>query len=219
MKIKYFAHSSFLMTTVKGTRILTDPYESGSYGGAMGYRKIDEPTDVITISHNHSDHNYISREHDKARIFRETGSFVFKGIAIRGVGLFHDSSHGSERGSNIAYVYSIDGVNFCHLGDLGHIPNSSEISEIGPVDVLMMPVGGTFTVNAEEAGKVMSLLGPKICLPMHYKTKSVGFNLGPLEDFTSGRSNVKKLNDSEAEIAKAALPQNAEIWVLKPLKL
>lgn len=207
------------MTSAKGTRLLTDPYESGSYGGAVGYKKIDEPTDAITISHNHADHNYISREHDKARIFRETGTFVFKGITVKGIGLYHDASHGSERGSVIAFIYTIDGMSFCHLGDLGHLLSKSEASEIGQVDVLMAPVGGTFTVDAEEAGKVMDSLSPRICLPMHYKTKSVGFSLGPLEDFTSGRNNVKILNSSEAEITKALLPQSTEIWVLKPSKL
>jgi len=219
MKIKYFAHSSFLLTSVKGTRLLTDPYESGSYGGAVGYKKIDEPTDAITISHNHADHNYISREHDKARIFREAGSFVFKGISVRGVSLYHDASRGSERGGSIAFIYTIDGMSFCHLGDLGHVLNKSEAAEIGPVDVLMIPVGGTFTVDAGEAGKVIESLSPKVCIPMHYKTKSVGFNLGPLEDFTSGRSNVKILNSSEAEITKVSLPQIPELWLLKPSKL
>jgi len=207
------------LTSSKGIRFLTDPYESGSYGGAMGYKKIDQPTDAITISHNHADHNYISREHDKARIFREAGTFAFKGITVRGVGLYHDSSHGSERGSNIAFVYSIDGMSVCHLGDLGHELAKNEAADIGSVDVLMIPVGGTFTVGAEEAGRVLDLLSPRICLPMHYKTKSVGFNLGPLEDFTSGRNNVKKTDGSEVDISKTSLPQNTEIWVLKPAKL
>ncbi len=208
-----------MLTSAKGIRLLTDPYEAGSYGGAVGYKKIDEPTDAISISHNHADHNYISREHDKARIIRETGTFVFKGITIRGVSLYHDTSRGSERGASIAFIYTIDGMNFCHLGDLGHTLSKSELAEIGPVDVLMIPVGGTFTVDAGEAGKVMESLSPSICLPMHYKTKSVGFNLGPLEDFTTGRAKVKTINGSEAEITKASLPQGIEIWVLKPFKL
>jgi L-ascorbate metabolism protein UlaG (beta-lactamase superfamily) len=219
MKIKYFAHSSFQLSSAKGTRLLTDPYESGSYGGAMGYKKIDEPADVITISHNHADHNYISREHDKARVFREAGAFVFKGISVKGVSLYHDSSRGSERGACIAFIYTVDGMTLCHLGDLGHVLSKSEASQIGPVDVLMIPVGGTFTVDAGEAGKVIESLSPKICLPMHYKTKSVGFNLGPLEDFTAGRSNIKIINSSEVEVTKTLLPKSTEVWVLKPSKL
>lgn len=219
MKIKYFAHSSFLLTSAKGIRFLTDPYESGSYGGAMGYKKIDEPVDAITISHNHADHNYISREHDKARIFREAGNFAFKSIAVKGISLFHDGNRGSERGSNIAFVCSMDGMNFCHLGDLGHSLGKGELEEIGPVDVLMLPVGGTFTIDADEASQVLQSISPRICIPMHYKTKGVGFNLASLDDFISGKANVKNLSVSEVEITKASLPRTIEIWVLRPSKL
>ncbi len=219
MKIRYLAHSAFLLTSDKGIRLLTDPYESGSYGGSLNYRKIDEPADAITISHNHADHNYISREHDRARVFREPGRFSFKGLAVRGTGLYHDTSRGSERGGNVVFTCLMDGITLCHLGDLGHVPDAREAKEIGPVDVLMIPVGGTFTVNAEEAWMVAEKLSPKICLPMHYKTKGVAFNLAPLESFTSGREGVRVLGGSEAEITKSVLPVQTEVWVLKPAKL
>lgn len=219
MKIKYLAHSAFLLTSSKGLRLITDPYESGSYGGAMGYKKIDEPADAITISHNHADHNYISREHDRARVFREAGSFTFKGVPVRGVQLFHDAAHGSERGSIIAFTEVIDGLACCHLGDLGHTLSPAEIKSIGSVDIMMVPVGGTFTIDAGEAWQVVKSLSPKICIPMHYKTKSVGFSLGPLDDFINGKTGVISLKTSEVEITKAGLPQDTEVWVLKPSKL
>lgn len=219
MKIKYLAHSAFLLSSAKGIRILTDPYESGSYGGALGYKKIDEETDIISISHNHADHNYISREHDKAKVIREPGTFTIKGITLRGISLYHDSNQGSERGSNIAYILTIDGINYCHLGDLGHTLNREELSEIGSVDVLMIPVGGTFTINSKEAWQVVESISPRVCMPMHYKTKSVGFNLELLNNFISDRNNVRVLAGSEIELSKTSIPEKTEIWVLKPSKI
>jgi L-ascorbate metabolism protein UlaG (beta-lactamase superfamily) len=152
-------------------------------------------------------------------VFREPGRFSFKGITVRGTGLYHDPSRGSERGGNVAFTYLMDGITLCHLGDLGHVLDSREAKEIGPVDVLMIPVGGTFTVNAEEAWMVVKMLSPKICLPMHYKTKGVAFNLDPLEGFTSGREGTKVLGVSETEIGRAGLPGQTEVWILKPSKL
>ncbi len=219
MKLRYLAHSAFLMTTSKGTRIITDPYEAGSYGGAVGYRAIDEEADLITVSHDHPDHCHVCEKHRKARLVQAPGENKVAEVAVRGVASFHDRSGGKERGRNVIFVFKADGLTVCHCGDLGHVPDEALVKEIGPVDVLLVPVGGFYTIDAAEADQVIAKMKPKVAVPMHYKTEKLGFGIATVEPFVKGKSNVINIGESEVDIDAARLPKETTVWVLRPCKL
>lgn len=215
MKIKWLGHASFLIEAGDGKRIITDPYEPGSYGGAVGYKKIEESADIVTVSHEHEDHNCCKDMKGSPEIVKGTGEKAIKGIKISGVPSYHDSSGGSERGENTIFSFEIDGMKVCHLGDLGHLLSDEDSSKIGDVDVLLIPVGGFYTIDAAEATKVVGKLNPKVVVPMHYKTEVLGFDIAGVDNFLADKKNVKRLDSSEIELKKESLPAESEIVVLK----
>ncbi|MEW6685635.1 MAG: MBL fold metallo-hydrolase [Candidatus Edwardsbacteria bacterium] len=216
MKIKYLGHASFLITSKDGKKLVTDPYESGSYGGAIGYTPIKETVDAVTVSHNHEDHNCTKQLPGKPTVIKDTGSQTASGMSFAGIATYHDESKGSERGKNNIYIITIDGMKVCHLGDLGHRLSKDEVSKIGPIEILLIPVGGYFTIDAKAATDVMEALKAKITIPMHFKTKKVGFPIDPVDKFLEGKKNAKKVGGSEIEVEKEKLPTAPEIWVLEP---
>ncbi len=219
MKLKYLAHAAFLMTTSKGTRIITDPYQAGSYGGAVGYRAIDEEADAITISHDHPDHCHICEKHKNAKLIQTAGEHKAGEVEITGIPAFHDQSRGSERGRSLMFVFNADGVRVCHCGDLGHVLDEKQARELGPIDVLLIPVGGFYTIDAAEADQVISTINPKVAIPMHYKTEKLGFGIATVEPFVRRKNNVINIGESEVDIDVSRLPQGPEVWVLRPSKL
>jgi len=214
MLLKYIAHSTFCLTSSTGTKILTDPYEPGCFDNALAYGPINKLVDAITISHSHVDHSYIAPEHAQAKVFKTPGKYNFNDIEIFGLQVFHDEHNGKDRGSNIIFRITIDDIIVCHLGDLGHILNKETIEVIGPVDVLLIPVGGVYTIDNVAATTIMQTISPKICIPMHYKTNLVAFPLNPVEYFTKNKNNVTIMKNCEIELSKKQLPQTTEILVL-----
>ena len=182
MKIKWLGHSCFLITTSKGYKILTDPYDH-----TVGYKVENIDADIVTISHEHFDHNYraMLKNMDKAIFLDKPGSFSFKDglIEVKGVSTFHDSESGAKRGKNTVFVFGIEGIKICHCGDLGHILTEIQIEEIGKVDILMVPVGGIYTIDYREASIVCSLLKPRWIIPMHYKTEMLKFSTDGVDKF------------------------------------
>lgn len=219
MKLRYLAHSAFLLTTSQGTRIITDPYQAGSYGGAVGYRPIDEEADAITVSHDHPDHCHVSEKHQGAKLIKTPGEHQAAEVKIIGVPAFHDQSQGKERGGNVIFTFRADGVTVCHCGDLGHVPDDSLVRQLGPVDVLLIPVGGFYTIDAAEADQATAKIKPRVAVPMHYRTEKLGFDIATVEPFVNGKSNVINIGESEVKIDPAKLPREAAVWVLRPCKL
>ena len=215
MKIKFLGHASFLITSEKGIRIITDPYKPGCFDGGIKYDPITEDADVVTISHEHDDHNATNIGGNPTYI-RATGKQNFKDIAIQGYDVFHDESGGKERGRNTIFKMTVDGINIVHLGDLGHPLSDEEIEQIGAVDILFVPVGGYFTIDAELAEKTVGRLQPKVVVPMHFKTGKCGFPIAPVEDYTKNKE-TRKL-DGEFEITKETLPERTTTFVLMPTK-
>ena len=213
MKIRWCGHACFLITTDAGIKILTDPYEPGGYGGALAYGKIPDEVDLVLVSHDHADHNFTQNLKGKPEIIREAGKHLLKGIEFKGISTFHDTSQGKERGTNIIFCFEADGIKLCHLGDLGHPLRDKELSEIGTVDILFIPVGGFYTIDAKTAAEVVKKINPGVTIPMHFKTEKCSFPISGVEEFTKNKSNCKKTGKSEVEVTEASLPQN-EIWVL-----
>ncbi len=211
MNIKWLGHACFLITSDGGTRIITDPYESG---GGLSYGEITESADIVTVSHDHFDHNNISAIGGSPQVVK--GTVRAEGIEFKGIPSFHDESGGKQRGKNTIFCFAVDGVKICHLGDLGHRLSGEQAMGVGAVDVLLVPVGGTYTIGAAAATAVCEKLKPKVVIPMHYKTEKCDFPIAGVEDFLQGKPDVKRLDSSEVELKTDALPQSTEIVVLKP---
>lgn len=213
MKIQWLGHDAFLITTSAGTKILTDPYEAGAYEGAVGYKKITVAADIVTQSHDHPDHATKNLA-GSPTVVATSGRRTVKDVEIVGVDTFHDQSQGKERGKNIVFCLKADNLTVCHLGDLGHLLDKSHIGAMGKVDVLLLPVGGFFTIDAQEATKIMEELNPLLTIPMHFKTEVLGFPIAGVEDFLQGKANARRAGKSEIEVTKETLPKSPEIVVL-----
>ena len=214
MKIQWMGHASFLLTSSDGTKVLTDPYESGGFGGAVGYREINVPVDLVTVSHDHGDHNHVKGLGDP-KVIAGVGTRSERGIQFVGIASFHDQREGKDRGSNTVFCWEMDGISVCHLGDLGDALLPAQVAEIGKVDVLFMPVGGFYTIDAAQAAAVVNQLKPALVVPMHFKTEVLNFPVAGVKDFTRLCKKVRFLESSEFEISKESLPQETEVWVLK----
>jgi L-ascorbate metabolism protein UlaG (beta-lactamase superfamily) len=212
MKIKWLGHSAFLITSADNIKIITDPYTPGN---GINYRPINESSDIVTVSHRHSDHNNAAAVKGTPVILREKGLRVVKGVEIKGVPVYHDGTLGSQRGGDLVFCFKMDGISLCHTGDLGHALSPRQIEEIGPVDVLMLPVGGFYTIDAKEATAVVQSLKPHIVIPMHYKTAGAEYPIAGLQPFLKDRQNVRQVDSDEIEISPTELPHGTETIVLK----
>jgi L-ascorbate metabolism protein UlaG (beta-lactamase superfamily) len=214
MKIKWLAHAAFLITADSGTRIITDPYESNE---RYRHGDIKETADIVTVSHGHGDHSNVAAVKGNPQVLNkaEVKGIKDKSIKIKAFMTAHDDAGGSKRGPNIIFCFDVDGVNVCHCGDLGHVLTEAQVKAIGKVDVLIVPVGGFFTIDAAAATKVCEQLKPKIILPMHYKTEKIGLPIGGVDDFLKDKSNVTRADGSEIEVKAGKLPASARIVVLK----
>ncbi len=211
MKIKYLAHAAFLITSESGVRIVTDPYETSP---GLKHGEIKETADIVIVSHEHGDHNNVAAVRGNPKAVR--GNAEIKGIRIKAVPAAHDDKGGSQRGKDTIFCFEVDGVNICHAGDLGHVLSEEQVKAIGKVDVLMIPVGGFFTIDAKTATKVGEQLKPKVIIPMHYKTDKLDFPITGVDEFTKGKGNVTRSNSSEIELKAGTLPAVTQITVLKP---
>ncbi|KRQ87765.1 metal-dependent hydrolase [Caloramator mitchellensis] len=200
MRIKWLGHSCFKITNSKGIRILTDPFDDN-----VGYHLPQVETDIVTMSHQHFDHNFVDCVKGNFEVVNKVGNFYVKDINITGVHTYHDEEGGKKRGDNIVYVFETDGMRICHLGDLGHILTPAQVEMISKVDILLIPVGGIYTLDAEKAKEIVSILRPKIVIPMHFKTDVLKFNLDPVDNFTAYFENVEILKGQVIEIKQEDL--------------
>jgi len=213
MKIKWLGHACFLITSDGGLRVITDPY---AVGGGINYSPIRETADVVVVSHDHSDHNNVGTVQGKPEVVKGTGTKTAKGVQFRGVATSHDTSQGKQRGPNTVFCFTIDDIRLCHLGDLGHVLSPAQVTEIGALDILFVPVGGFFTIDAAVASRVYDQLKPKVVIPMHFKTPECGYTIGGVDDFLRSKKNVRKAMASEVEFQRDELPIATEIVLLQP---
>jgi len=212
MKIKWNGHASFTITASDGTVIITDPYEPGAFGGGIAYGKILDQPDLVTVSHDHADHNYTAGFSGSFEVVRGPGTY--RGIEFTAVPTFHDQSGGSERGTNTIFVFEVDGIRICHLGDLGHPLSAEQVGKIGNVDVLLVPIGGFYTIDSGQATDVANALSPSMIIPMHFKTDGCGFPIAKVEAFVKDKPSVRQANTAEIDIDRESLPGTAEVVVL-----
>lgn len=214
MKIRWLGHASFMITSDNGTKIITDPYNRSM---GLNYGEIKESADIVTISHGHGDHNNAAAVQGNPKIIKEATPVTIKGINFSGVPTYHDAAGGGARGNNIIFRFEVDGIKVCHLGDLGHPLSDKQLAEMGKVDILLIPVGGNFTIDAKVATEVSSKIAPKVIMPMHYRNERCSaFPVAGVDDFLQGKKGVSRLDTSEVEYKQGKLPASTQIVVLKP---
>jgi L-ascorbate metabolism protein UlaG (beta-lactamase superfamily) len=205
--IKWLGHASFLLESA-GIKVLTDPFNA-----EIGYQPCKEKIDIVTISHEHWDHNAVDILVGSPRIIRETGLYTIDGINILGISSYHDKKQGQERGYNTIFKISSENLDILHLGDLGHVLTDRQLLEVGNVDILLVPVGGRYTVDADAAYEIVEQLQPQIIIPMHFLTADVSLKeLAPVEAFTAKFPRIIK--KPFLEISKQTLAPELRVIVL-----
>lgn len=208
VNITFYGHALFVITTGEGKKIGTDPYDE----------QIRDPlpdisADIVTSSHDHYDHANISLFKGDPEVINTPGETVIENIRFFGIPSFHDKSGGSLRGKNIIYTIETDEMKIVHLGDLGHIPDSKQLKSLQEIDILMIPVGGVYTINATQALDIINDLEPKVAIPMHYKSVDTRLNVDEVSSFTRRADSFKEVGHT-INITKKDLPKDTEIWVM-----
>lgn len=215
MEVKWYGHAAFFIKAEEGIRVITDPYQPGAYGGGIAYGPIRDEADVVTVSHDHDDHNWTTGLPGSPQVVKGPGRHHVKGKVFHGIATYHDPSKGSERGENTIFCFEVDGIRVCHLGDLGHLLGQQEVEAIGEVDLLLIPVGGFYTINAEEASQVLEQLRPKKVIPMHFKTDKCNFPISGVEAFLKGKEGVRRVGSSTVTLTPEDFQRGFEILVLE----
>ena len=210
MRISWIGHACFLMDA-RDARILTDPFNED-----VPYAFPDTPVDIVTVSHSHFDHNAVHRVPGEHAIIDAVGEIDIHGVPIRGIASFHDDQEGSERGANTIYLLEIEGIAVAHLGDLGAPLDEEQRTAIAETEILLVPVGGHFTIDAAQAAEIATSL-PKlrVVIPMHFKTDIIAdWPIETVEPFATIMDNVRHVGASIVEVTRESLPERQEVWIL-----
>jgi len=207
MEISWLGHSCFQLRG-KNVTLITDPF-SPQLGHSLG--KISAP--IVTISHNHPGHNYVSGVDGDPRVVRGPGEYEISDVLITGVASYHDDKHGQELGRNTIYIIHMDDLVICHLGDLGHVLQEEQLEEVADADMLLVPIGGQHTINAAQAAEVISQVEPHIVIPMHYSLPP-GDAPNPLDKFCR-EMGIEAINPQpKLSITRSALPAETQVVIL-----
>ncbi|MGN0808184.1 MAG: MBL fold metallo-hydrolase [Candidatus Coproplasma sp.] len=192
MKIKYLGHSCFLLQESTGTTVVCDPYDK-----SIGYEMPCVSADAVTVSHHHYDHDAVANVKGNPVVLDKEQGYELEGVVINAIKSFHDNSQGEKRGENVIFKFRMDGLDVCHLGDLGEDCTPELIEAILPVNVLLIPVGGTYTIDGVTAKEYVDRIMPDIVIPMHYRTKGCNLDIDKVDDF------ISEFDDSNVEIEEA----------------
>ena len=219
--LTWYGQSCFLLESTSGARILMDPVPTN-----IGYLPpADLRADAVTISHEHPDHTNLALVQGKPRVLRGLTADKkgwmridekVKDITVRSVGVYHDGKRGAELGLDTVFIFETGGVRIAHLGDLGHSLTDQQLSAIGSVDVVLVPVGGTWTIDAQAATHVVDQIRPRLMvIPMHFKTDAVTIKeLAPVDAFIAGRTNVRREKSNRIAVTGLRTKPSAEVVVL-----
>lgn len=210
MEITWLGHSCFRLRG-RDAAIVMDPCAKET-----GYNMSRPTADLVTVSHDHPGHNNVAGVAGAPRVFQGPGEFEISDVLIIGISTFHDDEKGGRLGKNTAYVVELDDIRVCHLGDIGHVPTPEQVEELSGVDVLLLPVGGGNTIGAHAAAETVSLLEPKLVIPMHYKTPAAKAELEPLDRFLKemGAKAAHDERQPKLSVTKSTLPEETKVHVL-----
>ena len=201
MKLQWLGHSSFRLEESTGTSVVTDPYHS-----YIGIEMPEGTADVVTVSHKHDDHSYVGAVKGNPMIIDTVGYFDVKdSIGILGIETNHDEVDGEKRGKNIIYKYRIDGIDVCHMGDIGQECTPELAEAIGPVNILLIPVGGEYTIDADIAKDYVDKLMPDMVIPMHYRTRGVDLDIDKVDAFLRHFDDemIEEIEDDTIEVTRS----------------
>lgn len=217
--LRWFGHAFFLITSSQGVRVALDPF------GDIGYAVPEVAADVVTVSHEHGDHNGVQRLAGSPAVLRglKAGgvdwnpvSYDVKDVRITALPAYHDDVQGRRRGLNTIFIVETGGLRLAHLSDIGHTLSEATVKAMGRIDVLLIPVGGKVSIDGRQAKEIMSRLRPRITVPIHYKTPVTA--AWPIEDesaFLAGLDNVRRLDKLAVPLTPEVLPAEPEVWVMR----
>lgn len=208
MRLHWFGHACFLIESSSGQSLVTDPYNA-----KIGYDLPEFSPDLVTVSHNHFDHNAVDVLGGSPQVISGVGRWQLGDFRISGMSSYHDERQGTERGTNTVFIIEVDGLRIAHLGDLGHQPDQELARQLAGVDVLLVPVGGTYTIDAGAAGKLRGMLQPRLTIPMHYFTPKLSFPLASAEEFLQAEQGTH-LKQAAIELHQGHLPAPGTVWAL-----
>ena len=223
MTIKWFGQSFFKIETknAKGEDIILvfDPF--GKNAGLKMPSKFG--ADLILVTHDHEDHNNTelikgTSLSPEPFLISGPGEYEVKGVMIYGLASYHDNKNGAEQGENTIYVIESEGIWLAHLGDLGQKElNEEQLQILQNIDILLIPVGGTYTLNAAEAQEIISEIEPRVIIPMHYALPDLKFKLDGVEKFIKGSSLKPEEVEEKVRLVKKDLPQeDTKLIIIKP---
>ncbi|MDI9505917.1 MAG: MBL fold metallo-hydrolase [Candidatus Excrementavichristensenella sp.] len=208
MTIQWLGHSCFLITSSDGRTLLTDPFDE-----TVGYALPKVPANVVTCSHDHFDHHAIQPLPNGYTVIDTPGTHHNHGFVVEGIPSFHDEKQGSLRGSNIIYKFQVDGLKVAHMGDLGHLPTKAMEEQLQGIDIMLLPVGGVYTVDGDQAAQIVEMVKPRLVIPMHYRTDELRFELNGPEAFLR-HFDHRELNSDRVEINAENIGDYAPVLVL-----
>jgi len=215
MKIEWLGHACFLITSTAGLKIITDPYEP-NYRDIIKHGAIDSSADIVTVSHEHGDHNYVSAVAGNPAVIVNTGITKAKDIEFIGLPSYHDQTKGSERGVNTIFKFEVDGIRITHLGDLGHQLSDEKLADIEGTDILFAPTGGPgATLELKEMIEFWENIRPQVVIPMHFKMDKCIFPKYGVDDLIQLRPETIKAGNTILSISKDELPDPIQIYVLE----
>ena len=214
MNISWYGQSCFKIQN-KDITLITDPFDK-----SVGLRPFYGSADLVTISHDHFDHNNYSAIKNDPFVINSAGEFEIKKVVVRGIDSYHDDKKGKERGGNVIYTIEIDDIRICHLGDLGQSALiNGQLEKIGQVDILFIPIGGVFTIDWKTASTIISQIEPRVIIPMHYKIPGVKgdlLKLDGVDNFRNDRGVSPKDAVDKFSVKKKDLPQDeSKVVVMK----
>lgn len=219
MQIVWKGQACFTITITRGKqdqiKILIDPFED-----SLGLKLFPQEADIVLVTHGHFDHNNVKAAKGTPFVIDSPGEYEVKGVFVQGIATFHDDVQGKERGLNTVYTITAEGITLCHMGDFGQKElTPQEVEKIGQVHILMIPVGGTYTITGTEARKIVSQIEPTMVIPMHYALPKVKAKLASVDEFlhAMGKKGLEpqaKLTIKEKDVIGEK--EEAEIVVMKP---
>jgi len=209
MEIDWFGHACFRLRGREGT-VITDPYSK-----EIGLSFARPRGDIVTVSHDHPGHAYVQGVKGDPKVITGPGEYEIKNIFVSGIRTAHDKKNGKERGANTVYVFDMDGLTICHLGDLGHVPVQAQTEAFGNVNILLIPVGGVSTIHAGDAAEIVGQLEPQIVIPMHFQHPDLQFKLDPVAKFFK-EMGIKATDATPSlKVTKDSLPSETQVVLLE----
>ena len=216
MTLEWLAHSCFCLKNDEGHVLVMDPYNE-----EVGYQvPALDGVDIVSCSHGHMDHANLAAIVNKDYVLLEKqGNYEGLGFSIQHLATYHDDNKGAKRGENLITLIETEGIRLCHCGDLGHLLSAEQVQALGKVDVLIIPVGGLFTIDAKQAAQVVDAIGAKIVIPMHYAREECRYDLAPVEDFLEEMKKseyaISMYHDSVMKLDGYTMPKRAKVYVME----